>query len=273
MYGRNYIVRLLVFTTSCLFTFSLPAHGDIAVLTDGGEASYEVRSRASYSENTRLGDAEVAALLAFLNRAPEKDVATEDELASLKNNVADLLLRQERVPSALRRTFTAGFNDAGQGEIWREYIVQKFPELALRLAGKERAEALAFLRARIDDTDYIYAGTALLGLQRVHVASPNLVSGAEVAKAADKVLHGEAYAEASRLTALQVLAAHEPGAARAKARSLLTGEASVMFKASALATLGLVGEGGDIALLERYARSPELRLRTAARASLKKLMD
>lgn len=265
------MLRLPCLAILFLGGFLISARGDISVLTDASEASYALRSRASYSENTRLGNAEIAALLDFLNRAPEKDAATEDELASLKNNVADLLLKQERVSSALRPTFMAGFNDVGQGEIWREYVVQKFPELALRVVGRERAEALAFLRARIDDTDYIYAGTALLGLQRVHVANAKLVAGAEVAKAADKILHDEAYAEASRLTALQVLAAYEPAAAGAKARSLLTEDTSVMLKISALATLGLVGDGGDIVLLERYARSPELRLRTAARASLGKL--
>lgn len=245
---------------------------DVPVLTDGALASYEQRMRASYAEGSQhLSTSDAQSLVKFLSRLPSADAVSIDELAALKNNAADLLLTQAPPPAGLRTAFEAAFKNPAQGEIWREYIVQKIPELAVGLAGAERKRALAFLHQRLDDTESIFAGTALLGLQRLHTQTPPLVSTKEVATAATKLLTGPAYADATKLTALQVLALHDAAAARAQARQWLTGDHPVMLKVSALATLGQVGEPQDRSLLERYARSPELRLRTSARAALGKL--
>ena len=246
---------------------------DVPVLTDGALASYEQRMRASYAEDSpRLSASDARALIVFLSRLPSADVVSVDELAALKNNAADLLLTQTPPPAGLRAAFEAAFKDPAQGEIWREYIVQKIPEFAVGLSGAERKRALAFLRQRLDDTESIFAGTALLGLQRLHTQTPPLVSTGEIATAATKLLSEPAYAQATKLTALQVLALHDASAARVQARQWLTGDHPVMLKVSALATLGQVGEPQDRSLLERYARSPELRLRTSARAALGKLI-
>lgn len=264
-----YKIRWSLFVV-CIGIFNV-GHSDVGILTDAAQTDYALRSRASYIYDVRLGDEEVAGLLRFITRVPSRDVAKIDELASLKNNAVDILLKQQEVSLDLLPTLRLVLSDTTQGEIWCEYVVQKLPELALRLGGPEQAAALGLLRERIADTDYIYAGTALLGLRRLRDDPSGLVTAAEVTEAARKLLNGNAYANPSKQTALQVLADGDAEEARLIARRWLTDQDAIMLKVSALATLGRVGEESDRASLERYAQSPELRLRTAARAALSKL--
>jgi hypothetical protein len=49
----------------------------------------------------------------------------------------------------------------------------------------------------------------------------------------------------------------------------LEADAAIILKVSALAVFGRAGKREDIAALNGYAESPEMRLRTAARAALK----
>lgn len=250
---------------------TLSGRADVRVITGGSQASYDERQRESYQLGKRLSVEEVDTLLVFLLRSPDADTAKDDELAALKNNAADALLQQEGVSPRLFETFVTIFADPKQGEIWREYVIQKLPELSLRLDGAARQAVLVFLRERTKDTDYIFAGTALIGLDRLHSARPDLVTGDEVSSRALAILKSEQQADACKLSALQILAKYDPATALVRARSYLQSEAPVMLKVSALATLGMVGQAEDRPALERYAKSPELRLRTAARAALAKM--
>lgn len=229
------------------------------------------RDRASHALSRSLPNRDVDALLLFLLRKPGEDSAAVDELATLKNNVADALLSQADLPLGLLDSFESAFADKAQGEIWREYVVQKIPEWVRRAPESMRDRGVAFLRKRLADTDYIYAGTALLGMHRLHHALPTLADGEEVAAAARRILQQDAYAVASKITALQILARHQPDEARIWARRWIDGERAVMLRVSAIATLGEVGEAVDQERMARYTDSPELRLRTAARAALLKL--
>ena len=246
-------------------------HGPTVIVTVARDAEFDVRDRASHELRYRLPLADLVALSSFLVRKPAEDSASADELASLKNNVADALLAQTELPSGLLQALESAFADADQGEIWREYVVQKMPELVKRADGEQRERGLAFLRERIRDTGYIYAGTSLLGLQRLHDHSVELVTSSEVAKSAQTILMGEGYRMASKMTALQILALHDKFEARALAKKWLVENEAVMLRISALATLGSVGDRSDFPEIERYAKSPEMRLRKTAQAALIKI--
>ena len=243
---------------------------DLSALLDGKSTAYEERSRASHLVAGSLSSDEVDALLAFLARKPGEDVVSIAQLATLKNNAADALLKQPELPSKLGEVFKQTFADKDQGTAWRDYIVQKIPELARRLSGPEQMGATDFLRARVEDTEHIYAGTALLGLQRLHDAG--IVSADEIAKASVQILDGPNYVAASQNTALQILAKHQPEVARGRARAIVANrESVVMAKVAAIATLGSVGETQDVPILDLYSMSPDLRLRNSAQAALAKL--
>ncbi|RRJ96494.1 hypothetical protein Ga0100231_000560 [Opitutaceae bacterium TAV4] len=231
--------------------------------------NYDERARASYISSEQLILDFVQQLIGFLGQIPTQDKNQEDELASLKNNVTDSLLRMDVLPAGFTNTLISLFEDTHQGVIWREYIVQKIPEVIGKVQGDDRKTALGFLRKVSESTDYAYAGTALIGLDRLYGSHPDLISPDEIARRARAVLISEQHSEASKISALQVLASHDAPAALTHSRSFLQGQSPVMLKISALATLGVVGKTEDRTLIERYAKSPEFRLRTAARAALR----
>lgn len=270
------VVRLVIISVAAAL-LALDSVAEVSLLrstttlTATQGVDFGTRDQASHALSTKLPAEDVDALLRFLVRPPADDAASADELASLKNNAADALLAQGDLPQGLFDRFQAAFADEAQGEIWREYVVQKIPELVQRASGSVRAQGLAFLRERLVDIRHIYAGTALLGMQRLNEASPPLVSGREVVEAARKILAEDGYAPASKISALQILARHEHDEARTLARQWIVEERPMMLRVSALATLGDVGGASDQDVLASYATNPDLRLRTAARAALAKL--
>ena len=157
---------------------------------------------------------------------------------------------------------------------WREFLLQKLPELALRFDdGEIRTRVADFLRVRSESTEYIFAGTALISLQRLGVADPALVSSAEIARRAQAILDNSQQANACKLAALQVLGGADPEEGRRRAVAILGDQASpIMLKVSALATLGEHGRAEDSVSVKRYTESPDYRLRTAAKAAVAKLV-
>jgi hypothetical protein len=257
---------------TCVVAVLCPARASLAEVVDPQNADYQQRFRATHHLGDKLSPGYIATLCLFLERLPQDDIARADDLPVLKNNVADALLRQRALPDPLFDVFVAVFADARQGELWREYVVQKVPEFCLRLTDEgRRLKALQFLRERAVDTDYIFAGTAILGLDRVRTAHPDWVSSNEIARLADGILGSPKHALASKISALQVLGANDAARGRQEAARCLKDDSSINLQASALATLGDIGLPGDRELIEPYAQNPDLRLRTAAAAAIARL--
>jgi hypothetical protein len=97
-----------------------------------------------------LSDGERAALLAFLHRTDGAEGTDEMELAALKNDVAEHLLRLPGMPGGFARDLLAMQADPAQIPTWRNYCVQflgRFyaatPDAGLRKEVRERLYALA----------------------------------------------------------------------------------------------------------------------------------
>jgi hypothetical protein len=234
---------------------------------------YEERHRATYRLSKNLAAEDVAALLEFLARPPAADSVRESELRSLKNNVADALIAQNKPEAGLLRAFLGLAASESQDAPWREYLLQKIPDLALRFEKAEtREQAVDFLRAQTASTEYIFAGTSLISLQRLGAGDPSLIGPVEIARRAQAILDHPRQANACKLAALQVLGGAEPAEGRRRAFLILGDEASpIMLKVSALATLGEHGQAEDAVLVKQYTGSPDYRLRTAAKAAIAKL--
>ena len=71
-----------------------------------------------------LSDAERSALLAFLRRADGTEGTDEMELAALKNDVTENLLRLPDMPGGFARDLLDMQADAAQSATWRNYCVQ-----------------------------------------------------------------------------------------------------------------------------------------------------
>ncbi len=245
----------------------------ITALTTPDQWPYAERQRATHRISRTLAADDVATLVAFLARPPENDTVRPPELRALKNNVADALIAQRQVDAGLLDAFLRLASDPAQDVTWREYLLQKLPDLALRLPDPEaRTRATEFLRDRSESTEYILAGTAIIALERLGRLDPSLIGPLEIAQRATRILDHPDQANACKIAALQILGAVDAGEGRARALAVLAEPARpLMLKVSALATLGACGQAADRDALRPFLDSPDYRLRTAARAAAAKL--
>lgn len=243
-----------------------------AVITPQTE-TYAERHRATYRLSKNLSADDVAVLLRFLGKQTAEDSVRDSELRTLKNNVADALIGQNKPEPGLVDSFISLASDSAQDAAWREYILQKLPELGLRFNAPEIRNRVAdFLREKTESLEYIFAGTAIISLQRLGTQDPGLVGPVEIAHRSTVILDEPRQTTASKLAALQVLSASDKEAGVERAKRVLQDDTKpIMLKVSALATLGEMGDRQDLPMLKRYEQSPDYRLRTAARAGLLKI--
>lgn len=259
-----------------LFLLCLPLHAAPSlspavgsILAPASSPRYATLYRTVQSLPAVLQPAEAEALLDFLAQTSLSASLSESESGGIKNDIADLLLRQPSLPRNSDTVFLAMLKDPSQGPVWNNYVLQKLPALLSRLPSEEqRAPLLAALWSATEDPTIGFPGTALLGLLRLSRADANTVALSAVSERAFQVAQNPAAAASDRLTALQI--ASEAGHAEvlALARTLLHADVPVMLRASAIAVMGKQGEASDIPQLEPFLKSADLRLREAAKSAL-----
>jgi hypothetical protein len=243
---------------------------NIDIVTESGYADYPTRYRLSYTIETKLREEDRSRLEQFLSVPLTKSGLDENEIAALKNNVIDALIKQEDGPQDLLPRLEADWADLSQGLLWRSYIVQKIPELTLKLKTESEVKAaLAFLRRLIKDEEPEFYATAIMGVDRLNNIRPDLFSSQEVGRVVATRMNQINTPDLARISLLQVWARHDALLAVREARNILQNErALVLLKMSALAVLGTYGKEEDKDLIENYLISPEGRLSTAAESAL-----
>lgn len=230
--------------------------------------SYPERCRLLRGLGEALSAAEVDALLAFIVATPESVGLDRAHFNSVADKAVIALERQVAVPSAFVEALAGMAVAEGGDPTWRDYCVQHLGVLYATATSAERdriwvvwTDALA--------ADSGMAGTVVLALRR-NIGAPG-VEAARVAELAGGVALDERQSDPARLTAL--LAAAELGHAEMLplAREIAVSRRSTSLRMAALATMGMLGDGSDRGLLERYAGSSDMRLRTAARAALENI--
>ncbi|MBL9191579.1 MAG: hypothetical protein JNJ82_04420 [Opitutaceae bacterium] len=249
-----------------------PAAAQIDIVVGQSREDFKTRYRETYRISRELSISEVERLKDFLRRPPAAEQLSESELATLKNNVADVLISQSVLPERLFRSFITMYGTSDLGEIWRGYIVQKMPELCLRLTNAdERSEGVRFLWDRAGEEEGPFLAEAVLGLDRLHAKRPELVSAERMSQNCAAWVASPARKAAARRIVLQVLVNYDAPTARRLALQFLAKESDILLKASALATLGLIGNASDRPAVEAFRTHPDMRLSEAASAALKRL--
>jgi hypothetical protein len=259
----------------CWWLLSVNADcGNVDFLTDRAEHDYAGRFRVTYHLGSQFNKEDIDKMIQFLRRPPIDDVVSADELASLKNNVADVLIAQKGLAEKLLDVFLSMYADALQGVTWRNYVVQKIPAICVQLKDRElSSRALNFLWSVARDQKAGYICEAFLGLDRINSARPDQVSSAELCRETLACLESiQTHPEVKGIV-VQILAKHDGSAARQKALSYLGTESSIMLKASSLAVLGKTGHPDDIAIIKEYTLSADVRLGEASRAALRHLQQ
>lgn len=252
------VSKLLFFLLSSVHAFAVSSDEIRDLVLEGGKGNLQ---RADTQE-----------LLLFIKERQSPGDLDLEEFNVLRNDAADVLLAQDSPVPRLDRVMLAIANDPKHDLVWREYVIQKLPDLYLSVDNeKSRSRVLKELKSKAGDTEYIFAGTALLGLYRLSQSDTKAVAESEVRDFAWEIISNDSFAEANRITALQVGAKLGDQRAVEAARKLLAeANTSIPLRSSALATLGIANDSADLPVLEQYAKSPEYRLRTAAKAALEK---
>lgn len=216
-----------------------------------------------------LTEGEINALVDFLRVG-----ATEEEAMWLlrQNDLADRLLQRDDTVEATVRVLIAVIPDEKQSVVWRDYSLQKLPLAYANVDETVQQKILETMWLRVEDSTASLSGTSLLGLHRLYLTKVSAVQGEKVCASALRILTGSGYAEANRLTAMQIAAHHRSAEALEIARSWLNEpRTAVSLRVGGVAALGLAGKPEDAELVKRFLDSPDYRLRQAAQFAIKSL--
>jgi hypothetical protein len=219
-----------------------------------------------------LGDAlsadEITVLILFARSKPA-DVGLSD---SDFNGVGDVVLLKLEAQKSLRPDYTdhlvVMFYDESLNAQWRDYCIQHIGTVYQRTPEEKRP----VIRQLYEDTlkpGSTFAGTTLLSMKRS--AGTADLSREFTAKQAMAVASSDAFGDAERLSGLAVAAEFNAPEAVGFAREVAVSKRSAIFRMAALAVIGQRGDVSDQPLLEKYSKSSDIRLRTAATEALKKL--
>ena len=231
---------------------------------------YEVRNDAlrSIMRSRSLTKDDAAALLAYL--ASTNDAMRVERVAALKNDVMNLLRRQETPVEGFAETLIGMFDGGAHPPAVLDYCVQHLGAMQGEItddATRRRIREVLVGAAR--RAGQSYAGTALYSLADDRRATPAQES--ELKRLTLALCRPEANS-AARIAAIQL--AGESGYAEALPilRETLSGERrDAVLDIVAIGSVGLLGDIGDIALLSRF--SSDSRRATAADVAVKRITE
>jgi len=242
----------------------------LAVAMDDSSDSYGARMKAMRSLGQSLTPGEVQSLYVLMDRKAGMDRLPLNKLNALKNEAADILRRQQKLPPDLTRKLMAMYADPGHDAVWRDYCIQHLGGCFARVAvAADQQAARDVLWAATGERVGGIGGTALLALC-TNVGQAGIERDRLAARAYELAADGQT-GELTRITALQICARLGERRILPVARTLAQSARSVPLRMSAVAAVGTLGEPADRAVLEGYARSDDVRLRTAAVSALKRL--
>ncbi|NBB77843.1 MAG: hypothetical protein GVY36_00090 [Verrucomicrobia bacterium] len=255
----------------------------IARLTSrSAETDFPVRHALLHAMDETALQAGASRLMEFLNQDTPPPEMEPNDFLSLKNDVADRLIIHAIHPSEHLRLALRTIRDRDRDFVWRDYCLQKIPELmaADALEAADRQPAAELLETLIAGNDPGLTGTALIAA--LHLSEGAMAEWAPPARhlgaAALDCARTEGAPLIDRVTALQVAAGLGHSGTATYAASLLHSKQSesspavpAMLRTSAIAALGVVGDPRYLALVEQHRRSPDVRLRAAARTAFDRL--
>lgn len=243
--------------------------------------NYQKRVMAVQSLGRNLTTNEIAGIYVFLESRYEdyKNELEPLEFESIRNDTLDALLRQKELPSDLGKKILKMYRDTGQDEVWRDYCVQHFKPYSeakwkVWTQAKHDPEWAEMTNAYWEatrETGSTIAGTALIGMGLVAEKYPGLAQE-EVGKRALELAMDDTCGEASRITALRICGQMGQKEVMPKARVLAQTGESVMLRMAAIATIGDLGEKGDVELVQSLAGTSEDRIKFVAKAALQRLI-
>lgn len=252
----------------------------VAIGLDGDRKDYNAREKALRQLTRQLPAEDVKGLLLFLDlqTREQKDLDLR-RFSAIKNDILDILSRQDQPPPGLGSQLVKMYRDTGHDNVWRDYCIQYLAGSydATKATGVEtnepdmtRKEIEKAYWEALTEKDKTIAGTALLAVERLSRNHAEF-DRKKVEEAALALATDERCGEASRITALRVCAMMNKAEALPSAKIVAQTGESVTLQMAAIATVGDLGGREDVELLKSMARSSEKRISNIASAAVTRL--
>jgi len=233
-----------------------------------------------------LSEEEISYLWDFLNKKHTNDPLDEHSLNPIKNDVAVALLEQEAIVEEYGSKMMEMFNAKDKSGafrhdiVWRDYCIQFLGQwFAVCFNEGEKLKVIDFIYGSIDSNK----GTSIPGsaLIAINLNKSQLTAEQKLRllKTAINVASKPEYGELARMSAFHIAAEHstrfkstQPEVIK-MLKSCINSKCGACLKMSAIAALGTVGVVDDEveAIIVKYCKSYDIRLRKAAYGAKKKL--
>lgn len=245
--------------------------------------TYVERMNAADAIKPGLPKKEQRVLLYFLHKKLEDDNLKNLQFNAVKNQTILALMRQKPFPRELILHLIGIYHDDSMDMTIRDYCIQFLGQTYTSIS--EKKYRLAVKQTLFDALKFNQniAGAAIIAIDGL--VGEAEFTHSEIADTAYKLVADEKTSHIVKVSALQIAAKHNHPEALNLARQILTVNnlstqklpnsrtppTPVILKMSAIATIGSKGNIEDVALIEKYRKSSDTRLRTASKATLKKL--
>ncbi|WP_309387621.1 HEAT repeat domain-containing protein [Cerasicoccus frondis] len=238
------------------------------------ESTYESRIKlVPKLERLSLGENERITLLRFLTRHSATDRASEGELATLKNDTADILLDRYPNWNELYESLLSSMIAEDQGTIWPSYILQKLPRIIQQTSSDEiRAQALSLLWATAENVVHPDCATALISLYQLH-SNPDVLDRDQFSALLLLIADDNRAELSARTTALEYSARLGDPEAKELAIQYLKTSQPATLKTAAIGVFTIMGTPSDESALMPYTRSQDIRVRSAAVNAIKTIRN
>ena len=249
------------------------------ITLEGGGTNYYWYTRIS-AIGHKLGDKEIESIYEFLAQPfqGQGNLALA-EMASIKNDLLEVLLDQEKLPDDLEGRMLAMFYDKNMDTLWRDFCVQHFAlyyeqkwgsALDSGAVAPDKQSILQAYQEALLETDSSIAGTALLGLERLSRKYKE-IDRDQVAKQALDIAFKEQADLRSRIASVQVSGLMDKKEILPLVRNLAQSSDSLPLRLASISTIGLVGCQEDMALLQELEAKKDKNLSIAVNSAKQKL--
>ncbi len=228
----------------------------LETLTSRDSATYAERNVAIHSlKQQSLAPALRRQLLDYLREPTGRTYPKDEDLveASIKNDVIEWLRTERPRTEELTDVLVEIYNNPAQPIVMRDYALQHLAawgETHQTETGNGSEEIIRTVKAAlweaVEQTEYSYAGTALLGLTRlIESGTPD---ESRLAAEVGRIAAADEHASLSRATALQLLGDFDRMTALQIAESVLRDPAASEIQLAAIALIG--AHADETSLLE-----------------------
>jgi hypothetical protein len=216
-----------------------------------------------------LNEGEVNALFGFLGQRHAED---ESQLGHvIKNEIMDTLSAISPLPSGCEENLVRIYRDPAQHIVIRDYALQHLSKMYdTTKEGKDLI--LGVLVEALGETGSSIAGTALLGLNSLAAAHPEIPAG-QVRTVAAQLTQEPGASELTRITAVQVCAQQNLTEVLPSLAALARSAESIPLRISAIGAIGQMGSTQEVSVLKEILEEKNQRLTSVATLALSSLQS